>query len=588
MSRSQYRLLLMMALASSGGAYALGLGDLHVDSELNQPLSAYIDIVGATDEELSSLSAAIANRETFQRFGSDRPSFLSSTTFKVARNEQGRPILAIRSTEAFTEPLVNFLVDMRWSNGEVVREYSLLLDPAHLTGEPTLTGAPTLTSEPTLAGEPAYAAPKIQVPDQTRMARPNRQSSRYSVVAKRPLLSIARSAGARSKSDLHRMMIAIFRANPQAFDGNINRLHRYALLIIPTRAEIAVISKTEANNEFHSQMAAWHSIRKAPESSATEGLRLRVKSLQQSLDEVHDLMARQHVKLLGLQQRVAANAPVATVPVAAVPVAAVPVAAVPVAAVPAMLEASVGPPSSLGKPGNSRFVLIAAGFGLLIGFFALLRVWYRGGTVPIEVPDVVQPPADPQAADPQAANPQAVNPLPVNIELPKAATTSRALPIVATAGASTFREHSSSGDTTVTLVGDTTVSFVLNSTLSLPPDYNVIDLDATVQHVHMPSVLHDNVVVAERRTNIVDVLRLAIEQEPHRSELRMKLLELYYTAAANNRQAFLDVVQKLTQERELLSTEDWDKIVRMGRQIALDDPVFSLDPKAGDVVADCA
>ena len=64
------------------------------------------------------------------------------------------------------------------------------------------------------------------------------------------------------------MMIAIFRANPSAFDGNINRLHRGAVLTIPSRAEVAAISKAEAKREVHAQMAAWRSPTRTGASTA--------------------------------------------------------------------------------------------------------------------------------------------------------------------------------------------------------------------------------------------------------------------------------------------------------------------------------
>jgi len=64
--------------------------------------------------------------------------------------------------------------------------------------------------------------------------------------------------GERSEPDLQRMMLAIFRANPGAFDGNINRLHLGALLTIPTESELSAISRAEAKREIHAQMAAWH------------------------------------------------------------------------------------------------------------------------------------------------------------------------------------------------------------------------------------------------------------------------------------------------------------------------------------------
>src|SRR5450432_4090325 len=129
-SRGLYPFLSILALAAPGAAQALGLGEIHVVSALNEPLSARIDIVGATADDLAALTAAIANHDTFIRHHADRPAFLSSAIFKVSEDSQGHPVLAVSSGEPFTEPLVNFLVDVRWPRGELVREYTLLLDPA--------------------------------------------------------------------------------------------------------------------------------------------------------------------------------------------------------------------------------------------------------------------------------------------------------------------------------------------------------------------------------------------------------------------------------------------------------------------------
>jgi pilus assembly protein FimV len=93
--------------------------------------------------------------------------------------------------------------------------------------------------------------------------------------------------------------------------------------------------------------------------------------------------------------------------------------------------------------------------------------------------------------------------------------------------------------------------------------------------------------VKERRTNLTEVLKLAIEREPDRHDLRMKLLELYYSAAATNRKAFLEMVQKFARERDYLQSEQWDKIAFMGRQIAPENPVFA-EESADDDLAECA
>jgi hypothetical protein len=121
-------------------------------------------------------------------------------------------------------------------------------------------------------------------------------------------------------------------------------------------------------------------------------------------------------------------------------------------------------------------------------------------------------------------------------------------------------------------------------------DYDLLDLDAPVQHVQLPSDLHENVRFKERRTSLVDALKSAMEREPHRHDLRMKLLETYFAAAASNRQGFLDVVQKITRERASLSEGEWDKITRMGRQIASDVDLFAPSAAQPDEedLANCA
>src|ERR1700734_4038951 len=95
-------LVLMVAFASPQAAEALGLGEIHVDSALNEPLVAEVQIVGATTEDLAEITASVANPETFLRFGVDRPAFLSTATFRVAMDGKGQPILAIRSRGSFT------------------------------------------------------------------------------------------------------------------------------------------------------------------------------------------------------------------------------------------------------------------------------------------------------------------------------------------------------------------------------------------------------------------------------------------------------------------------------------------------------
>ncbi len=239
--------LLTLSLAVPTASLALGLGDIHVESALHQPLVAQIELVGATSDELGRLSAAIASDEIFERYGLERAPFIYGTTVVVGQNEQGHPVLNLRSTEKFTEPVVTLLVDLHAPNGELIREYTLFLDPAGLVSKPSglestsatsMTAPMTATSSTPAAAAGAQTTTTIAALDRA-IAPPNsnagsdaktgvdtKQPGRTYTVARRDTLDhIASVAGAHSRIDRHRMMIAIFRANPAAFQNNFNKLH---------------------------------------------------------------------------------------------------------------------------------------------------------------------------------------------------------------------------------------------------------------------------------------------------------------------------------------------------------------------------
>ncbi|HSY95303.1 MAG TPA: FimV/HubP family polar landmark protein, partial [Steroidobacteraceae bacterium] len=433
MSSGKNPLMLMMALAMPGAAHALGLGDIHVDSALNERLIAEIDIVGATPEELADLRAAVANRETFQQLGAERPAFLNSATFKLGEDKRGRPVLSVRSSDAFTEPFVNFVVDLRWHRGQLVRQYTLLLDPPGFAAEarpgdaaraaaraatPSAPAAPEAPT-PTVAAAPPAATPIVETHSQTvarqvdppaDQANPNggeraaRKTTHIKVGAKATLRGIAWRVGERSDSDLQRMMIAIFRANPSAFDGNINRLYRGALLTIPSYAAVAAISPLEAKHEFHAQMAAWRgsartvaasgtaasasvapSAASAPSASAVappaprtagaeavvavEPLNQRVQLLEKELSEMKGLLQTEQGQLQAIQRQ-AEHADAASIPDASPAAEAQQAVDAQTVAAPQAIEA----PETQTKQGYGALI---AGLGTLAAALAALYFRFR-------------------------------------------------------------------------------------------------------------------------------------------------------------------------------------------------------------------
>jgi pilus assembly protein FimV len=677
MSRGQNPLVLMMALSLPGAAHALGLGEIHVNSALNEPLAADIEILGATAEELSSLTASVANRDTFLRFRAERPAFLASATFKVSHDVKGKPVLLIRSTDSFTEPVVNLLVDLRWHNGEVIRQYSLLLDPAGFSAATQVAAASPVVPAASLA----LPAPAAAVTS-TLAANTTRTTTHVKIGAKATLRGVAWRVGARSDSDLKKTMLAIFRANPNAFEGNINRLRRGAVLTIPSAADISTISKEDASREIQAQMTAWRvspqkvhtaaaSVQAMPASAqgitpavhaaapiaatASTGaadapraetkpggdaaeaaaLNLRVQSLEQGLHDMQAQLKREHDKLLNVQAQVRYAEQAVSDPVAAAPASrswSLTSLIAGLALLAGVLGATFLKLRRRAPKINANS--ISAGSAPMVGETSNPATARRVAEEPAprETPRIVPRPTlqdsielsaarNPVLSEPKAKASEpittapntevAARPKPVFIvdedelraayedtldlsgetailpeNLPAATVNLDAHALQAAAVATA--DESAAADESATVMVSAEALHVDTTRL----DYNLVDLDLTAQHVQMPSVLHERAVVKERRTNLVDVLKKAVEREPDRRDLRMKLLETYYAAAAANRQAFLDVVQKLARDRDRLGEGEWDKIAFMGKQIAADTALFSADSEAeaedDNKLADCA
>src|SRR5262252_3111827 len=116
------RILLLSAILSPQALYALGLGDIKLNSALNQPFEAEIELVSATPEDLSALRATLASSDAFAQYGLDRPQFLSDFGFQVAKSGD-RDVLRVTSTKPVKEPFVTLLVEANWPRGRLLREY---------------------------------------------------------------------------------------------------------------------------------------------------------------------------------------------------------------------------------------------------------------------------------------------------------------------------------------------------------------------------------------------------------------------------------------------------------------------------------
>src|SRR6185295_19976636 len=70
-----------------------------------------------------------------------------------------------------------------------------------------------------------------------------------------------------------------------------------------------------------------------------------------------------------------------------------------------------------------------------------------------------------------------------------------------------------------------------------------------------------------------DLVKIAIEREPQRRDLKLKLLEVFFVWG--NKEQFLTMARELFESRGSAEAGEWEKIVIMGKQIAPEDPLFA-------------
>lgn len=242
-------------------AYALGLGEVALKSSLNQPLVAEIELLDAKNLGPGEVIPALASVEDFNRAGIDRQYFLTDLKFTPVVRPDGKSVIQVSSSKPVREPYLNFLVEVVWPSGRLLREYTLLLDPPLYSPETVAAVAPQL---PIAAPQPAPAtAPRASTnptavrPTPAAAAPATAQAgNEYRTTTDDTLWQVAEQA--RRGGSVHQTMLAIQDLNPGAFiDGNINRMKSGQVLRLPTDEQVRARSQAEAIAEVGRQNTAW-------------------------------------------------------------------------------------------------------------------------------------------------------------------------------------------------------------------------------------------------------------------------------------------------------------------------------------------
>ncbi len=251
--------------------WAFTLGDIRLNSALNEPLSANIELLELDGLNESQILVTLGSEADFQRVGVEPLPLYNELEFEVDVLSASEGVVRISSADAIVEPYLNFVLNVRWPSGRVIREYTVLLDLPTFTANPipapapdparsTPTAPPARPAAPQVEPEPVQSQiAEVQEPEPEAVPAPapvfeepsNVNSSPETVVIQSgdSMWNIALATRPDNDVSVQQMMLAIQRANANsdAFIGNnINGIRAGRVLRIPSRQEINAISQEQA------------------------------------------------------------------------------------------------------------------------------------------------------------------------------------------------------------------------------------------------------------------------------------------------------------------------------------------------------
>jgi len=230
-------------------AFAVGLGEITVKSALNEPLAATIQIINSSDLQDNQFLVSLASAEAFERAGVSRDFFLSRLQFSIDRDRANQRIVKIITDQPVVEPYLDFLVQLQWPEGRVMRSYTMLLDlPIYREDQSaTIEVSPPVTLKSLEASNPVAQSslPEAGAPDRVALT-----GDQHQVILGDTLWNVAERLRPQGATVLQ-TMDSLYLQNANAFsDGDANRLMKGAVLRLPSLDEI----REEAGDMVASQI----------------------------------------------------------------------------------------------------------------------------------------------------------------------------------------------------------------------------------------------------------------------------------------------------------------------------------------------
>src|SRR3569833_170729 len=277
------KLVLAVAVAmASGKAFALGLGEIQLHSSLNEPLNAEIQLISERPAELQGAVVRLAPQDAFSQAGIEWPAVLGDLKFNVVQ-QNGATVVKVTSSQPVREPFLDFIVQLQWPSGRLLREYTVLLDPPMFSGEkaapiaaPIASAPPSPAPSPAPAAAPAAETPAV-IPSKPKSTTPAPSASSSRPAAATPVTrpavgpngygptqradtawAVANQVRPDSSVTVQQAMLALLEANPEAlYRPPAPNLIAGHILRIPARELMTAVSAADAEREVNRQYQQW-------------------------------------------------------------------------------------------------------------------------------------------------------------------------------------------------------------------------------------------------------------------------------------------------------------------------------------------
>jgi pilus assembly protein FimV len=256
--------LVAAMMLAVGGAEAAGLGKMSIQSAMGQPLRAEIELLSVQPEEIGTVDARLASADAFRQARIQRTDTHGNLRFTIEQRPNGTPFLKVTSTAPVSDPFLDLLIELNWSSGRILREYTVLLDPP-ATPSPQVVAAPktpaakaAAPAKPTKGVQPEAAKPPSAGKEPAAPA-----PQKYGPIKSGETLRSIAAKVQHQDVTLEMMVASLYQANKQAFvNDNMNLLKQGQVLKVPERdAVMLMFSPNQAKQLMREHATAWNAYR---------------------------------------------------------------------------------------------------------------------------------------------------------------------------------------------------------------------------------------------------------------------------------------------------------------------------------------